>query len=130
MSALAHRIHGRIDLASVARQRQENYQWLKAALKSVEGAEPVFDDQDPAGAPLGFPITVADREAVRLKLIADGVDPRPIWSGLPAQVPSDGFADARYVAAHNIVLPVHQDLTRRELAHIVSALDRAIAGSV
>jgi len=130
MSTLAHRIHGRIDLASVARRRQENYQWLKAALKSIKGAKPVFDDLDPAGAPLGFPVTVDHREAVRLKLIVAGVDPRPIWSGLPSQVPIDGFEDARYIAAHNIVLPVHQDLTRKELAHVVAALDRAIASSL
>jgi len=129
MSPLANRIRSRIDLASVARQRRENYQVLKSAMKSVRGATPVFGDLDPAGAPLGFPILVDDREAVRLKLIAAGVDPRPVWSGLPREVPSAGFEDARYIAAHNIVLPVHQNLTPKTLSYIVSALERAIATS-
>jgi perosamine synthetase len=129
MSPVAHWIRGEIDLASVAKRRQENYRWLGAALKCMKGAKPIFGDREPPGAPLGFPILVEDREAVRLKLIAAGVDPRPIWSGLPAQVPIDGFADARFIAAHNIVLPVHQDLTPKALAYVVSALDRAIATS-
>jgi dTDP-4-amino-4,6-dideoxygalactose transaminase len=129
MSPVAKWICRQIDLAAVTQRRQENYRWLKAALKSVKGARPVFGDLEPSGAPLGFPIIVEQRDAVRLKLIAAGVDPRPIWSGLPSQVPIAGFADTRYVAAHNIVLPVHQDLRPKALAHIVSALDRAIATS-
>lgn len=129
MSPVAHWISGEIDFASVAKRRQENYRWLAAALKCIKGAKPLFGDLDPPSAPLGFPILVNDREAVRLKLIAAGVDPRPIWSGLPAQVPIDGFADARSIAAHNIVLPVHQDLTPQALAYVVSALDRALATS-
>ena len=129
MSPVTHWIHRRIDLASVAKRRQKNYRWLAAAVKSINGARPVFGDLDPTSAPLGFPIIVDHREAVRLNLIAAGVDPRPIWSGLPAQVPSDGFRDARYIAGHNIVLPVHQDLTPRALTYMVSALDRAITAS-
>jgi dTDP-4-amino-4,6-dideoxygalactose transaminase len=129
MSSVAHCINGEIDLAFVTRQRRENYRRLAVAIKSVKGAQPVFGDREPPGAPLGFPILVDNREAVRLKLIAAGIDPRPIWSALPAQVPVDGFADARAVAAHNIVLPVHQDLTPAKLAYVVSALDRAIGTS-
>jgi dTDP-4-amino-4,6-dideoxygalactose transaminase len=129
MSPVAQWIRRQIDLAAVTQRRQENYRWLKAALKSVKGARPVFGDLEPSGAPLGFPIIVEQRDAVRLKLIAGGIDPRPIWSGLPLQVPMAGFADARYVAAHNIVLPVHQDLRPNALAHIVSALERAITTS-
>jgi dTDP-4-amino-4,6-dideoxygalactose transaminase len=126
---VAHWINGEIDLASVTRQRRENYRRLAVALKSVKGAKPIFGEREPPGAPLGFPILVDNREAVRLKLIAAGVDPRPIWSALPTQVPVDGFADARTVAAHNIVLPVHQDLTPAKLAYVVSALDQAIVTS-
>jgi perosamine synthetase len=129
MSPVAQWIWRQIDLEAVTERRQENYRWLKAALRSVKGARPVFGDLEPIGAPLGFPIMVGQRDAIRLKLIAAGVDPRPIWSGLPSQVPIAGFADARYVAAHNIVLPVHQDLRPKALAQIVAALDRAIATS-
>ena len=127
MSPVSQAIHRRIDLGSIAKRRQQNYRWLAAAVKSIKGATPIFGDLDSPSAPLGFPILVDHREAVRSKLMAAGVDPRPIWSALPAQVPIEGFADARYVAAHNIVLPVHQDLTPRALVHIVSALDRALA---
>ena len=129
MSPVSQAIHRRFDLGSIAKRRQQNYGWLAAAIKSIKGATPIYGDLEPPCAPLGFPILVDRREAVRSKLMASGVDPRPIWSALPAQVPVEGFADARYVAAHNIVLPVHQDLTPRALAHIVSALDRAIATS-
>jgi len=127
MSPVAQAIRRRMDLESIAKRRQQNYRWLLAAVKSIKGVTPIFGDLEPPSAPLGFPILVEHRDAVRSKLISAGVDPRPIWSGLPAQVPIEGFGDARYVAAHNIVLPVHQDLTPRALAHIVSALDRALA---
>ena len=128
MSRMAHWIYEKIDLGPVAQRRKENYKWLLAASKSIKGVRTAFGDLNPPAAPLGFPIIVDDREAVRLKLIAAGVDPRPIWSALPSQVPTDGFATARHIAAHNIVLPVHQDLTPKALAHIASALDRAVAG--
>jgi perosamine synthetase len=127
MSGIAHWINKNIDLSPVARRRKENYKWLLAATKSIKGVRAAFGDLNPPAAPLGFPVLVDDREAVRLKLISAGVDPRPIWSALPSQVPTDGFATARYIAAHNIVLPVHQDLTPKALAHIASALARAVA---
>jgi dTDP-4-amino-4,6-dideoxygalactose transaminase len=129
MSGVTNWIRGAVDLAAITQRRQNNYRWLSAAIKSIKGATPIFGDHEPPGAPLGFPLLVDNRDAVRLKLIAAGVDPRPIWSSLPAQVPTEGFAEARYIAGHNVVLPVHQDLTPAGLAHIVSSLEQAIASS-
>ena len=127
MSRTSHWINRKIDLASVIVSRKENYKQLLAATKSINGVRAAFGDLKPTAAPLGFPIIVSNREAVRSKLISAGVDPRPIWSALPSQVPTDGFAIARHIATHNVVLPVHQDLTPEALAHITSALNRAVA---
>jgi perosamine synthetase len=126
MSGVARWIKKKIDLASVTRRRRENYEWLLEATKSIKGLRAAFANLSPSSAPLGFPILVDDREAVRAKLISGGIDPRPIWSALPPQVPASGFEVARHIAAHNIVLPVHQDLTPKSLAHMVSVLDRAL----
>jgi dTDP-4-amino-4,6-dideoxygalactose transaminase len=127
MSGLAEWINKKIDVVSVIKRRKENYEWLLEATKSIKGVRPAFGNLAPSAAPLGFPIIVDNREMVRSKLISGGVDPRPIWSSLPPQVPDNGFDVARHIAAHNLVLPVHQDLTPRALAHVVSTLDRALS---
>jgi perosamine synthetase len=127
MSGIARWLNKKIDLASVVTRRKANYEWLLAATKSIKGVRPAFGNLLPHAAPLGFPIIIDDREKVRSRLISSGVDPRPIWSALPPQVPVDGFPVARHIAAHNVVLPVHQDLSARVLTHIVSSLERALA---
>jgi hypothetical protein len=126
MSRIAQWINSKIDLQSVIKARKENYRLLVNSIKSVKGVRIVFGDREPSSAPLGLPILVENRELVRSRLISAGVDPRPIWSGLPPCVPSS-FSTAHHIAAHNIVLPVHQDLTPRSLLHVAMALGRAVS---
>jgi dTDP-4-amino-4,6-dideoxygalactose transaminase len=115
MSGISARLLDRLDFSSIRRSRVENYRRLDALLdpKVVR----VFPELPEGVCPLFFPILVADKAAAARALQQRGIDALEFWN--------DGMdpgcemsADARFLRAHVLELPIHQDLTPRQLAHV------------
>ena len=122
MSGVSARLLGRLDFEDIRRRRVENYRLLDAQLDAHVAR--VFPDLPDGVCPLFLPILVSDKPAAARALQQRGVDALEFWndsmdSGMEM---SDG---ARFLRAHVVELPIHQDLTPRHIAHIarqVSAL--------
>jgi dTDP-4-amino-4,6-dideoxygalactose transaminase len=116
MSAASERLLRRFDFESIRRQRAGNFRTLAAALDGKVTA--VHSALADGICPLFFPIVVRDKPAAARTLRADGVQALEFWNhgaGMDAAA-----EDARFLRSHVLALPVHQDLTPRQIAHMSS----------
>ena len=123
MSGVSARLLDRLDFADIKQRRIDNYRQLAVLLDGH--AAPVFPVLPDGVCPLFFPIVVADKAAAASALRARGVDALEFWNESMESGDEMGAA-ARYLRAHVLELPIHQDLTPDHLAHVarqVSALN-------
>ena len=74
----------------------------------------------PEGAcPLFFPIVVRDKAATARALRGHGVQALEFWNHGADGADDVTFANARFLRSHVLALPVHQDLSARQIAHMV-----------
>ena len=122
MSRLSAHLLDRLDAADIRDRRVRNYRLLDAQLDS--GVTRVFPHLPDGVCPLFLPILVPDKPAAARALQQCGIDALEFWnesmdSGLEMS------ADARFLRAHVLELPIHQDLTLPQIAYMarqVSAL--------
>jgi dTDP-4-amino-4,6-dideoxygalactose transaminase len=127
MSGVSARLLDRLDFADIKQRRVDNYRQLAGLLEGH--AAPVFPVLPDGVCPLFFPIFVADKAAAASALRARGVDALEFWNESMESGDEMGAA-ARYLRAHVLELPIHQDLTPDHLAHVarqVSALNLRMA---
>jgi hypothetical protein len=127
MSRVSERLLNRLDYAEIVRRRVENYRELAQMLDP--GVASVFSTLPDGVCPLFFPVFVRDKHAAAEALRARGVDALEFWNE-SSDTGREMSANARYFRQHVLELPIHQDLTRRHIAHIarhVSALGLRMA---
>jgi dTDP-4-amino-4,6-dideoxygalactose transaminase len=124
ISPLSLRLLARQDFAAIRRRRADNYRRL--SLQIAGHATPVHADLADGVCPLFFPILVPDKHAAALALQARGVDALEFWND-SAELPGCGISETeRFLRAHVLELPIHQDLTPRHIDYVaaqVAALD-------
>lgn len=118
MSAASERLLRRFDFESIRRKRADNFRKLAGAL---EGKVTALHSTLAEGVcPLFFPIVVRDKPAAARTLRADGVQALEFWNHGAG---TDAAAHhAQFLRSHVLALPVHQDLTSRQLAHMSSRI--------
>jgi len=122
MSPLSERLLMRLDVDAIRQRRRANASRL--ALRLAGHATPVFRDLPDGVCPLFFPILVPDKHAAALALRERGVDALEFWND---RFDLDGcdVSDAeRFLRAHVLELPVHQDLTPRHVDHVARQVVR------
>jgi dTDP-4-amino-4,6-dideoxygalactose transaminase len=119
MSSATDRLLGRLDFASIRRRRAEHFSTLHAELKGrVTVAQPTLPD---GACPLFFPIFVRDKAAASRALRSAGVQALEFWNH-GADAASTESGDIRFLRSHVLALPVHQDLTPRQIAHMTATV--------
>ena len=64
-----------------------------------------------------FPVLVPDKHATALALQRSGIDALEFWN--EGMGPGDDMCpDTRFLRAHVLELPIHQDLTPRQIAYM------------
>jgi hypothetical protein len=127
MSPLCDRLLDRMDFAEIVRRRVDNYRLLLSQLGP--GVTPVFPQLPEGVCPLFFPIIVPDKAAAAAALQARGVDALEFWNE-GVGIGSEMSAHARFLRKHVLELPIHQDLSPRQIAHVarqVSSLNHRMA---
>ena len=128
MSRLSARMLDRLDFAGIRRTRLANFRRLSDALRGR--ATQALPDPDEGVCPLFFPVLVDDKHAAATALQKRGVDALEFWND---GVEGNGLqvsADARFLRAHVLELPIHQDLTDAHLDYIaqqISLVNRGMA---
>jgi dTDP-4-amino-4,6-dideoxygalactose transaminase len=116
MSGISSRLLDRLDLAAIRRRRIENFAALD---RQIDGhATRVHPDLGDGVCPLSFPILVADKHAAATALRARGVEAIEMWNESINVEAGDMSESVRFLRAHVLELPVHQDLTPRHIAHV------------
>ena len=127
MSPLSVRLLDRFDIHSIRERRIENYRQLDRLLDPSVAR--VFPDLPEGTCPLFFPILTGDKHETAFDLHRRGVDALEFWneSSESGEEMSD---DARFLRAHVLELPIHQDLTPRQIAYMAKHVSEVAGGRV
>jgi CelD/BcsL family acetyltransferase involved in cellulose biosynthesis/dTDP-4-amino-4,6-dideoxygalactose transaminase len=117
MSSVSARLLSRLDCTAIRRTRIENYRCFDALLDPV--VPRVFPRLPDGVCPLFFPILVDDKPAAAQALQRRGVDALEFWND-SVESGAEMAEDARFLRAHVLELPIHQDLTPKHLAYMAS----------
>lgn len=111
------------DLDAVVVARRDNYRALERLVAGIPGVQSLFPDLRDEVCPFAYPVLLPDREAAVGRFRSHGIAvqrwpklPRDIISGPPE------YRDARDLADRVLLLPVHQDLSRRDTTRIARIL--------
>jgi hypothetical protein len=123
MSAMSERLLQRFDFNDIRRKRAGNYQALGESLNgSVTHLHGELED---GLCPLFYPIVVDDKPATARALRADGVQALEFWNHGADSIASES-ADVQYLRSHVLALPIHQDLSMRQLHHMADRVARIV----
>jgi dTDP-4-amino-4,6-dideoxygalactose transaminase len=109
MSRVSERLLNRLDFADIRRTRLANFRRLADALGGRTNR--ILPEPDDGVCPLFFPVLVRDKHAVATALRKRGVDALEFWNDGIDRDGAEMSADARFLRAHVLELPIHQDLT-------------------
>jgi hypothetical protein len=116
MSRVSARLIDRLDFDGIRRTRLANYRRLALLLRAH--ADLALPDPDDGVCPLFFPVLVADKHAAAIALQQRGVDALEFWNEGAEPGGSAMCADTRFLRAHVLELPIHQDLTAAHIDYI------------
>ena len=108
----------RMDPRAIVERRRENYLRLRALID----ADAVFDTLPVGCCPLYLPVFVRDRTKVLLRMQSRGVEPFLFGMFHHPTLPVDEFPEAKKMREEMLCLPVHHQLSERDLVKIAEAL--------
>jgi hypothetical protein len=121
MSPFTNTVMGTLDYSRIRTTRRENFLRLRQLLP---GVSLLREDLPEGTCPLFFPILVEDKKAAAKALRARGVSAVEFWNDEhPHAAPHSG-ADARFLRAHVLELPIHQDVTAAQVGYIADQVQR------
>ena len=115
MSRVSTRLLERFDFDEIKQKRIDNYRQLDEQLDRK--VHRVFATLPDGVCPLFFPILVRDKAAAATALQRRGIDALQFWNESMDSGTEMG-PDASYLRAHVLELPIHQDLTPRQISHV------------
>ena len=118
MSAASERLLRRFNFDGIRRKRIENYKTLAAGLNG--SVTPVHATLADGVCPLFFPIMVNDKPAAARTLRSQGVQALEFWNHGANTADEETSETVRFLRQHVLALPIHQDLSARQLNHMVS----------
>lgn len=115
MSPSSERLVRRQDFDGIRRRRIANYRALSAALG--DAITPACPPLPEGACPLFLPVLVGDKPATSTALRQRGIDALEFWNygAVPASSESEAV---RYLRSHVLGLPIHQDVSSRQLSYI------------
>ena len=123
MSRVSQRLLARWDMHAIRQRRIENYRLLDTQLDS--GVRRVFSSLPEGVCPLFFPIVVDDKHAAATALQRRGVDALEFWNESMDGGEEMG-PDARFMRAHVLELPLHQDLTPSHISYVARQVSHVV----
>ncbi len=117
------------DLDYVVEKRRENYIRLLRAVDEIKDGKPLFPSLPDHICPYTFPMILSEgRDVMSRQLNQSGI-PASSWPDLPPEVlqKRDDHKTAVWLQEHILLLPVHQDLSKKQVEYMVFKL-REISG--
>lgn len=112
MSSFARNRLRRLDFGKIIARRRSDYEfWSKWVLKR-DGLRPLFPNLPAGVCPLGFPVLVHDRHALKTRLEHAGVLVRTHWHLAPTVGPE--FVNSHRLADQSLTLPLYPEFGEKE----------------
>jgi dTDP-4-amino-4,6-dideoxygalactose transaminase len=122
MSSVCNTVMKRLDYDRIRRRRRENFLLLRQML---EGRVTVLrKDLDEGVCPLFFPILVQDKHAAAKALWRRGIGAVEFWNEVRPVADWDSGPEAKYLRAHVLELPIHQDVGPSQVEYIADQVLR------
>jgi perosamine synthetase len=119
MSRISRWVLERSDILTILAKRRENYAFFKREFSSAAGICLMFPESGVQHSPWVFPLVFEGAEKAHLALRARGI-PAVTWDGVRhPSIPRGKFPEADFLYANLVMLPVHQNLNKRDLHTIV-----------
>lgn len=116
MSPISDRLMAGLEYDQIRRRRRENFLQMQARL---DGSVTMpRDDLKEGVCPLFFPILVEDKHSAARALWDRGIGAVEFWNDVDPLVDRHSGPDARYLRAHVLELPIHQDVTPKQVDYI------------
>jgi perosamine synthetase len=108
---------------NIAQHRRANYAFLLRTVRGIPSVRPLIPDLPAGSCPLLFPLLLEGSRSEFLRFCrARGLEADPHWPHVHPAFRASEFPAAAYLKSHVVALPVHQDLTDGDLAHMSSVL--------
>jgi dTDP-4-amino-4,6-dideoxygalactose transaminase len=122
MSPISNTVMERLDYEQIRRKRRENFLLMQ---RRLEGRVTMLrEDLKEGVCPLFFPILVQDKHSSAQALWKRGIGAVEFWNEGDPSANSVGGTDARYLRAHVLELPIHQDVTLSQVEYIADQVLR------
>jgi len=125
MSRLSAAIVEGLDHREIVAARRRNYQLVLARLEGL--APSIHGELAPGVCPLFYPLLCEDKDRVRRRLAARGVETVDFWRyGHPA-CPSERFPEVAMLRRRVLELPLHQDLSPADVSYLCDAVEASLS---
>ncbi len=111
---------GNTSFAEIIGRRRDDYLYWQEVARSNSQIMPVFANLPPGVCPLGFPVTIKNRDLLRSRLQQDGVFLKVHWN-LPEAVGGE-YVNSRMLSTQMITFPVYPELGIKEREGIQRAI--------
>ncbi len=109
---------------AVVRRRRDNYSALFELMEKSRIFRPLYETLSDGICPLYLPLVVENREAASIRLSRMGITVVQWWAGFHRAFDWAEFPEAKYLKEHVLAIPIHQQLTKRNIDYISSSLKR------
>jgi dTDP-4-amino-4,6-dideoxygalactose transaminase len=121
MSSISSTVMGGLEYDQIRRKRRENFLLMR---RRLEGRVNMLrKDLTEGVCPLFFPILVQDKQSAASALWRRGIGAVEFWNRDP-RADCDGGADAQYLRAHVLELPIHQGVDPSQVEYIADQVLR------
>jgi hypothetical protein len=122
MSAVCNTVMKRLDYDRIRRRRRDNFKLLR---QKLEGRVTMLREDLAEGVcPLFFPILVQNKHAAAKALWQRGIGAVEFWNEVRPVAESDSGPEAKYLRAHVLELPIHQDVGPSQVEYIADQVLR------
>ncbi|NTU73056.1 DegT/DnrJ/EryC1/StrS aminotransferase family protein [Candidatus Roizmanbacteria bacterium] len=106
----------------IVQRRRAHYAQLFEAACNTKIFQPLFYHLPEGVCPLWLPVIVEDREAACYGLNERGIAATQWWAGYHRAFDWSEFPEARYLKDQVLTIPIHQQLSPRDVEYICSAI--------
>jgi len=116
----------RSDLNAIREKRRNNYLYLTELIDNVSEIEIMYSELPVGIAPHNFPIIIknGERESLYFKLIDSGVPVIALYYKMINPILEGDYRDSIYLSDNILNLPVHQDITAKDIQTIIRRIQK------
>ncbi|MBP1694839.1 MAG: aminotransferase, syn family [Deltaproteobacteria bacterium] len=126
ISSFSKGLLSRTNHGGVVTRRRENFLYLLDRLCSDKSTYPLFNTLPDGVCPWLFPLIVRERDRVYKQMNQCGIEVFRFWRWKHPVIPEEENSEATFLRENLLALPIHQDLTEKELSLLATTLNEFV----